>query len=254
MYDFIRFEVDNNTNSRDLDKCFPAEYPRFIKDEMLCWSECGCHWTISAPVAEEYQLREWLMNNGLHATKCEYIKRLPEHYHRDELVYGLREKKTIFDKYLSELEKTDGDKEFESGARFQLVYQDPDDIENLYNTHTWLINLYREASMILGLAIEELGKFPRPVKQASFAVSGFYANGGKQPKLLNLDGQPGKEIRLFDFEIMSNDYSWSCKLMAVRVDKDILVVKKETTVIELPSGTPNELSRNKLSGKRISTV
>ena len=194
------------------------------------------------------------MNNGLHATKCEYIKRLPEHYHRDELVYGLREKKTIFDKYLSELEKTDGDKEFESGARFQLVYQDPDDIENLYNTHTWLINLYREASMILGLAIEELGKFPRPVKQASFAVSGFYANGGKQPKLLNLDGQPGKEIRLFDFEIMSNDYSWSCKLMAVRVDKDILVVKKETTVIELPSGTPNELSRNKLSGKRISTV
>ena len=133
MYDYIRFEIDNNTISHNLDKRFPAEYPRFIKDEMLCWSECGCHWTISAPIAEEYQLREWLMNNVLHATKCEYIKRLPENYHRDGLVSDLTEMKSDFANYLSELEKTDGDKQFESGARFQLVYHDTDDIENLYN-------------------------------------------------------------------------------------------------------------------------
>lgn len=254
MYNYIRFEIENNTISHNLDKRFPAEYPRFIEDEMLCWFECGCHWTISAPVAEEYYLREWLSDTGLHATKCEYIKRLPENYHRDELVMNLKEKKKDLDNYLSELEKADGDKQFESGARYKLIYHDSDDVENLYNTHTRLISLYREASMILGLAINELGKYLRPVKQASFAVSGFYAAGGKIPNLMNLDKQPAKEIRLFDFEVMSMDTSWSCKLMAVRINNYVSDVEKETTAIKLPSGLPSSGGNKRFTGKRITTV
>jgi len=253
MYDYIKFEIDNNTNSRDLDKRFPAEYPWFIQDEMLCWSECGCHWTISAPVAEEYHLREWLMEAGLQMTKYEYSKRVPDNYYRDELVYGLREKKTEFDKYLSELAASEiqpaGSDGFESGARYKLVYHDPDDVENLYHTHTQPISLYREASIILGLAIDELAKYPSRVKQASCAVSGFYAAGGSNPKLLNLDLQPGKEIRLFDFQIRSHDISssWSCKLLAVRVAGMLEGKQKTNDVV-------SNLTNNKFSGNRISIV
>lgn len=254
MYDYIRFEIDNNIISYNLDKCFPVEYQRFIKDEMLCWSECGCHWTISAPVAEEYHLREWLSDAGIQVSRYEYLRRLPENYHRDELVMNLTKKKKDFDNYLLELEKADGDKQFESGARYKLIYHDSDDVENLYNTHTCPIDLYREASMILGLAINELGKYLRPVKQASFAVSGFYAAGGKLPNLMNLDKQPAKEIRLFDFEVMSMDTSWSCKLMAVRINNYVSDVEKETTAIELPSGLPSSAGNKRFTGKRITTV
>ena len=52
MYDFIKFEIASNV-CPDLDKRFPAEYPRYKSDDMVCWTDCGCHWFISVPVLEE---------------------------------------------------------------------------------------------------------------------------------------------------------------------------------------------------------
>lgn len=71
MYDFIKFEIATNV-CPDLDKRFPAEYPRYKSDDMACWTDCGCHWFVSVPVAEEYLLREWFLDVGIQVTACDY--------------------------------------------------------------------------------------------------------------------------------------------------------------------------------------
>ena len=74
MYDFIKFEIATNV-CPDLDKRFPAEYPRYKSDDMACWTDCGCHWFVSVPIAEEYQLREWFLDVGIQVTAYDYTKR-----------------------------------------------------------------------------------------------------------------------------------------------------------------------------------
>jgi hypothetical protein len=242
MYDFINFEIDNYTYP-DLDNRFPAEYPRFIRDEMVCWTECGCHWTINAPLAEEYSLREWLLEAGIQVSKCSYSKRVNR---KEWLIDLLTQKKQGLEKYLSEQPSSEEAQEFGSGARYKLIYTDGDMVENLYNTHYRPGILYREAIQILDLAIAALANTNiGPINHASCGLSGFYANGGNKPCFMNLDAQLKKDIELFDINIASGNSAWSCKLVAVRQTNTIMTPQQQEKKNEIQSpsrGTGRKVS------------
>lgn len=241
MYDFVKFEIDNFAYP-DLDKRFPAEYPRFIRDEMVCWTECGCHWTISAPVAEEYSLREWLSDAGIQVSKCEYSKHVNQ---KEWLIDHLTERKQDLEKYLSKQPGSEAVREFGSGARYKLIYIDGDMVENLYHTHSRPYDLYWEAIQILDLSIAALANTNiKSINHASCGLSGFYANGGKKPCFMDLEVQLKKDIELFDINIASGEKSWNCKLLAVRqVDTNATPQQEKKKEILDPSrGTGRKVS------------
>lgn len=234
MYDYVKFEIDTFA-CPDLDKRFPAEYPRYAKDEMVCWTECGCHWIISAPVAEEYSLREWLSDAGIQVTKCEYSKRVNK---QDWLIDLLTQKKQDLEKYLLEQPDFEAGWEFGSGARYKLIYIDSDMVENLYNTHSRPESLYKEAIQILDLAIGAMSNTNIGIINfASCGLSGFYANGGNKPCFMNLDVQLKKDIKLFDINITSGKSVWTCKLVAIRqIDTSTTPQIKKNEILTSSSG------------------
>jgi hypothetical protein len=242
MYDFIRFEIDTFAYP-NLDKRFPAEYPRYVKDEMVCWTECGCHWTISVPVAEEYPLREWLTDVGIQVSKYEYSKRVNR---KEWLIDHLTERKQDLEKYFSEQPSSEDVREFGSGARYKLIYIDGDMVENLYTTHSRPMSLYKEAIQILDLAIAALSDTDiGHINFASCGLSGFYANGGKKPCFMNLDEQLRSDIELFDINIASETSKWSCKLMSIR----------QVGTITTPQEKKNEMSSSSyVGGRKVSYV
>ena len=248
MYDFIRFEIATNV-CPDLDKRFPAEYPRYKSGDMACWTDCGCHWFISVPVAEEYQLREWFLDTGIQVTAYDYTKRrtVEAADQKEWIVEYLTKKHDELIKFLADTEfHVDMGlyEPFSSGARFQLIYVDNDDIENLYRTHTRPIDLYTEAVGLFEMAIKSVRDYPIIISDFNCGMSGFYAGGGKRVVLMNLSGQSQstKEHRLFNISINNG---WTCRLMAVR----IYSIPEPEKTNEIPS-VPN----NKFIGRKVSTV
>jgi hypothetical protein len=216
MYDFIRFEIDA-FEYKDLDKKLPLDYPRYAAGDFACWTDCGCHWLVSCPISEEFQFREWLMDAGIQITKYDYIQRAHPEEQKIWLLEYLEQKLAGLKKFMSDTEEFHVDMglytAYQCGTRYQLIYVDADDVENLYGTHTRPIDLYKEAITILGKAIEDVRQYPRPITQSHCGISGFY--NGRNVSLMNLEGQypSKKEIKLFDLTINS-DYKTS--LLAVR--------------------------------------
>lgn len=252
MYDFIRFEIATNV-CQDLDKRFPAEYPRYKSGDMACWTDCGCHWFVSVPVAEEYQLREWFLDTGIQVTAYDYTKRRRDDADQKEwIVEYLTKKHDELVKFLADDEfHVDMGlyKPFSRGARFQLIYVDNDDIENLYGTHTRPIDLYTEAVGLFEMAIKCVRDYPIIISDFNCGMSGFHASGGKRVALMDLSAQSQpqsqftKEHRLFNISIKNKNGGWSCRLIAVPV------LEKPEKTNEIPS-VPN----NKFIGRKVSTV
>lgn len=232
MYDFVQFEIDT-TASKDLDKRLPLEYPRYAAGDLACWTDCGCHWLVSCPISEEFQFREWLSDSGIQITKYDYIQRAHPEEQKTLLLEYLEKKLAGLMIFMADT-KVHVDMglytAYQCGTRYQLIYVDKDDVENLYGTHTRPIDLYKEAITILGKVIEDVRQYPRPITQSHCGISGFY--NGRNVSLMNLEGQdPNKEeIRLFELTINS-DYNTSLVAVRTRSDLSEKVNVRRTTLV-----------------------
>lgn len=232
MYDFVRFEIDT-TACKDLDKRLPLEYPRYAAGDLACWSDCGCHWLVSCPISEEFQFREWLIAAGIHITKYDYIQRAHPEEQKTLLLEYLEKKLAGLMIFMADTKlhvEMGLYTAYQCGTRYQLIYVDADDIENLYGTHARPIDLYNKAITILSKVIEDVRQYPRPITQSHCGINGFY--NGRNVSLMNLEGQdPNKEeIRLFELTINS-DYNTSLVAVKTRSDPTEKVNGRRTTLV-----------------------
>jgi hypothetical protein len=180
MYDSVRFEIDA-FKYKDLDKRLPQEYPRYTIGEMACWSDCGCHWFVVCQITEEFAFREWLFGQDIQITKYDYILRPTPADNKQYLLDYLQTKTTEIRQVLQDpdyCQKNGLESPFKDGARFQLIYVDSDDVENLYGTHQRPIDLYTEAADILDRVYHEVdgGELTQDgFEGVSSSMSGFYS-------------------------------------------------------------------------------
>jgi len=257
MYDSVRFEIDA-FKYKDLDKRLPVEYPRYTIGEMACWSDCGCHWFVVCNIAEEFAFREWLSDHDIQITKYDYILRPTPADNKAYLLNYLQTKTSEIRQVLRDpdySQKNGLESPFKDGARFQLIYVDADDVENLYGIHARPIDLYTEATDILDRVYNEVerGELTQGgIQGASSSMSGFYS--GKKIRLLDLEEQPATgtthetRIKLFDMELRFPD-----RLSKIKKQKSELIAIKihpgsaETTPILIDK-------TNKFAGRRTTTV
>ena len=257
MFDSVRFEIDA-FEYKDLDKRLPEEYPRYALGEMACWSDCGCHWFVVCNINEKFAFREWLSDAGIEITKYEYILRPTPADNKQYLLNYLQTKTAEIRQVLKDPEycqKNGLEAPFKDGARFQLIYIDSDDVENLFGIHQRPIDLYTEAADILDRVYHEVNDSELTqggIQGVSSSMSGFYS--GKKVQLMNLDEQPATStthetrIKLFDMELrfpdrLSNITKQKSELVAIKILPD--PVETEKMGID---------KFNKFAGRRITTV
>lgn len=257
MYDFIRFEIDA-FEYKDLDKKIQLEYPRYAAGDFACWTDCGCHWFVVCQITEEFQFQEWLSDAGIQITKCDYILRPTPVDAKKYLLDYLQTKTSRIRHVLKNPDycrKNGLESLFKDGARFQLIYVDANDVENLYGTHTRLVDLYTEASDILDRIYTELDSSELTHETIQFGIvdiTGFYS--GIKVKLMNLEAQlvisytSETKIKLFGLKLrfqdrLSNIKQQKYELVAIKILPD--PVETENTGID---------KFNKFAGLRTTTV
>lgn len=257
MYDSVHFEIDA-FKYKDLDKRLPVEYPRYAVAEMACWSDCGCHWFVVCNIAEEFAFREWLSDHDIQITKYDYILRPTPADNKAYLLNYLQTKTAEIRQVLKDpvfCQKNGLEVPFKDGARFQLIYVDSDDVENLYGIHTQPIDLYTEAADILDRVYHEVdgGELTQGgIEGVSSSMSGFYS--GKKINLMNLDEQLATStthetwIKLFDMELRFPD-----RLSKIKKQKsELIAIKIHPDPIKT---NPNDVNKtNKFVGRRTTTV